>query len=166
MISNFDHIHLYASDLSATLAFYERTLGADRVGAIPNSHGGHNHLVLLGGQFLAISDYPPGHKASEIPPYGDGALAAGFGVAHLGLNVDELEPVIKRLAAAGVAVHSPPQGEGAIRYVYFTAPDGVVIELTQYALPAKLRVAASALKLFNIGVHKARLRFATMLVKP
>lgn len=70
-----------------------------------------------------------------------------------------------RLEAAGVDVHSEARGDGPIRYVYFTAPDGVIIELTQYVLPAKLRPAAAVLDLFNRGVHKARTAIGKALVK-
>jgi len=165
MITNFDHIHLYTADLDGTLAFYQRTLGAETIGALPNSHGGHNHLVLLGGQFLAISHYPDGIEPRTPPEHGDGALTHGFGVAHFGLNVDDLAPIIRRLEDAGIEVHSAPQGAGAVRYIYFTAPDGVVIELTEYVLPAKLRPAAAALKVFNKGIHKARKAIGKALIK-
>jgi catechol 2,3-dioxygenase-like lactoylglutathione lyase family enzyme len=165
MISNFDHVHLYTADLQATLGFYRETLGAEDVGAIANNHGGQNHLVLLGGQFLAISKYPPGLQPQQAPEHGDGALTHGFGVAHLGLNVSSLSPVIERLESAGVQVHDAPRGSGAIRYVYFTAPDGVVIELTEYLLPTKLRAAAAALRVFNKGVHRARRAIGKALVK-
>jgi catechol 2,3-dioxygenase-like lactoylglutathione lyase family enzyme len=165
MITNFDHIHLYTADLESTRRFYEETLGAEAVGQLPNNHGGHNHLILLGGQFLAISAYPAGMHPSEPPAHADGALTHGFGVAHLGLNVDKLDPMIDRLEAAGVRVHSRPRGSGAIRYVYFTAPDGVVVELTEYVLPLKLRAGAAALKVFNRGVHRARLAIGKALIK-
>ena len=164
MITNFDHIHLYTADLEATRRFYLDTLGAEAVGALANNHGGHNHFLLLGGQFLALSSYPEGIRASAPPAHADGALTHGFGVAHLGLNVDKLEPMIARLEAAGVSVHSRPRGAGAIRYVYFTGPDGVVIELTEYVLPLKLRAGAAALRVFNRGVHRARLAIGKALI--
>lgn len=156
MVTNFDHVHIYSADLDAALAFYTETLGGELVGRLPNSQGDFNHLVLLGGQFVALSHYPPGLEPAQPPEHGDGALTHGFGVAHLGLNVDALAPIIARLEAAGIEVHSAPRGDQPLRYVYFTAPDGVVIELTEYVLPARLRPAAAALKLFNRGVHRAR----------
>ena len=165
MITSFDHIHLYSADLDATLSFYENTLGAEPIGALPNSHGGHNHLLLLGGQVLALSENPPGIEPKNPPKHGDGALTHGFGVAHLGLNVDELAPIIRRLEAAGIEVHAEPRGTGPIRYVYFTAPDGVVIELTEYVLPIKLRPAAAALRAFNRSIHRARRLIGKTLVK-
>ena len=165
MITNFDHIHLYSADLDGALAFYTQTLGAEPIGAIPNSHGDFNHLILLGGQFLALSHYPPGIEPATPPSHGDGALTHGFGIAHFGLNVDSLAPIIARLEAAEIEIHSEPRGDGPLRYIYFTAPDGVVIELTEYVLPAKLRAAAAALRVFNRGIHRARRAIGKALVK-
>ncbi len=165
MITNFDHVHFYTADLQGTLEFYERVMGAEAIGAIPNSHGGKNHILLLGGQFIAISHYPPGLEPHEAPEHGDGALRHGFGVAHLGINVRKLEVLITKLKDAGIEVHSAPRGAGALRYVYFTAPDGVVIELTEYNLPAKLRPVVAALDAFNKGVHLARRGIGKALIK-
>lgn len=165
MITNFDHVHFYTADLAATIGFYQDVLGAEPIGDIPNSHGGFNHLLLLGGQFLVVSEYPPGIEPAEPPAHGDGALTHGFGVAHVGLNVDDLDPILDRLAVAGIEAHSEPQGDGPVRYVYFTGPDGVVFELTQYVLPLKLKAAAAALKVFNRSVHRARKAIGKALIK-
>ncbi len=165
MSCTFDHVHLHTTDLAGALEFYQNTMGAEPVGILPNSHGGENHLIVLGGQFLVLSDYPPGFEPEALPAYADGRLARGHGVAHLGINVDKLEPILARLAAAGVEVHGSPKGSGAIRFVYFTAPDGVVIELTQYVLPPKLKPVVAALSFFNRGVHRARWAIGKALVK-
>lgn len=165
MIASFDHIHIYTADLPSSLSFYRNVLGAELVGAIPNSHSGHNHVLLLAGQYLVFSTYPPGMTPQQPASHGDGALSHGFGVAHLGLNVHWLEPVITRLEDAGFQLHTSPRGEGVVRYVYFTAPDGVVIELTQYRVPAKLRPALRALAIFNKAIHRARYRIGKALIK-
>ncbi len=164
MITNFDHVHFYAEDLDASLSFYQDVMGAELVGAIPNSHGGKNHILLLGGQFLAVSGYPPGITPRKPAAHGDGALTHGYGVAHLGINVRKLEPLIAKLKGAGIDVHSAPRGTGSLRYVYFTAPDGVVIELTEYVLPANLRPVVAALDAFNKAVHLARRSIGKALI--
>lgn len=164
MITSFDHVHLYSADLDGSLAFYQRVLGAEKVGSIPNDHGGKNHVLLLGGQHLVLSDYPPGLAPREPAQRADGALSHGFGVAHLGLNVRHLERFVQRLRSAGVEVHDAPRGSGAVRYVYFTAPDGVVVELTEYVVPRKLRPAIAALEAFNKAIHLARRRVSKALI--
>lgn len=164
MITSFDHLHLYSADLGASLRFYERVLGAERVGKIPNDHGDYNHVLLLGGQYLVFSHYPTGMAARPPPGHADGALTHGFGVAHLGINVRRLDAMMAKLEAAGMVVHDAPRGGGAVRYVYFTAPDGVVIELTEYVVPEGLRPAIAALDAFNKFVHLARRSIGRVLI--
>ena len=149
MIDNFDHVHIYAADVEHTIAFYVDVLGAERIGALPNSAGGSNHLLALGGQFIAVSAFPVGLQAKPPPTHGDGALTHGFGVAHIGLNVRDIDPFVRRLRQAGIDTHASPTRVGALRYVYFTAPDGVVVELTQYELPARMAPVLAAWRLFN-----------------
>jgi catechol 2,3-dioxygenase-like lactoylglutathione lyase family enzyme len=164
MVTSFDHIHIYSSDPEASLSFYERNLGAERVGEIPASGGRTNRFLILGGQYIAVSEFPAGMEPADAPSVGDGAVKNGFGVAHFGLNVDDLDRVIARLVSDGVDVHSDANDAGPLRFVYFTAPDGIVIELTQYVLPAKLRPVAAGLRAFNRGVHFTKRAIAKKLL--
>ena len=140
-----DHLHVYASDPEATIAFYERWFGAERVGKLGTRDGRTNEFLVLGGQVLVISAFPPGLRSHEPPEVGDGALTNGFGVSHLGINVADLDGLVARLRAGGVYVHDEPVTTGAIRYVYLSAPDGVILELTQYVVPRHLKPAVRAL---------------------
>jgi lactoylglutathione lyase len=160
-----DHLHVYAADPDATLAFYEDVLGAERLGSIPAGGGRINYFVILGAQVLAISAFPEGLEPKPHPEMGDGAAKSGFGVAHLGLNVDDIDAWVRRLLAAGVHVHSDTRGEGLLRYVYFTAPDGVVVELTQYVLPARFRPAVLALNALNRSIHHTKAAVTAALLR-
>ncbi len=151
-----DHIHIYASEPEATLAFYEDVLGAERLGSIPAGDDRRNHFVILGGQILAISAFPDGMAPEPAPEVGDGAMRAGGGVAHLGLNVDDLDGYVRRLTRAGIDVHGVPTNAGLLKYVYFTAPDGVLVELTQYELPSAYRPAIAALNALNRMIHRTK----------
>jgi catechol 2,3-dioxygenase-like lactoylglutathione lyase family enzyme len=155
MGATFDHVHIYAQDLPRSLHFYTAVLGAEEVGKIPKEVG-FNHILLLGGQFMAVSAFPPGITPREPPAVGDGALQVGFGVAHIGLNVASLDELLPKLERAGITPHSAPRGGSPVRYVYFTGPDGVVFEVTQYQVSAKLEPAIKALALFHRGVHAAK----------
>ena len=65
-------------------------------------------------------------------------------MAHLGLNVDDLDDRVRRLTAAGVEILTPPTQSSGLRYAYIAAPDGVVLELTEYQvgrLAPALRIA-------------------------
>jgi catechol 2,3-dioxygenase-like lactoylglutathione lyase family enzyme len=156
MINAFDHIHIYASEPEQTMAFYARQFGAERLGALPASDGSANHLLILGGQHMVVASFPQDVSPTDAP--GDGATGtrSGYGVGHLGFNVDNLDGLVAKLSAAGVRVHGAPTRSGPLRYVYCDAPDGVTIELTEYVLPPKLAVAATLLRTFNQGVHLAK----------
>lgn len=156
MINAFDHIHIYTSDPERTMTFYERHFGAERIGRLSTDSGRANHFLILGGQFLVVALFPDGVAAEE--PTGDGATGtrSGFGVGHIGFNVEGLDRLVERLRAAGVRVHGGPMRASVIRYVYCDAPDGVTIELTEYVVPARLAPAVVLLRGFNRGVHLAK----------
>lgn len=155
-VAAFDHVHIYAADPASSLAFYQRHFGAEHLGRLPNAQGGVNDFLLLGGQLLVIGAFPPGLAPAPAPPAGDGALAAGFGVAHVGINVDDVDAAVRELETAGVPVLSPIRQGGMIRYAYIQAPDGVVIELTAYRVTGALRAALPLLAGYNRLVHAAR----------
>jgi len=155
-VAAFDHVHVYAADPDATLAFYQRHFGAELLGQLTNANGGTNNFLLVGGQLLVVSRFPPGLAPAALPPAGDGALAAGFGVAHLGINIDDVDAAVAELEAAGVPVLSPVRQGGIIRYAYVQAPDGVVLELTAYRVTGALRAALPLLAGYNRLVHAAR----------
>jgi len=163
MITSLDHIHIHAADPWATIRFYESCLGAERLGSIPSGEGGENHGVLLGGQLLIISEFPPGMAPGALPEAGEGALRAGFGVAHFGLQTTDLDGVLDRLRGAGADVHADPRRTGSIRYAYATVPDGVVIELVELHLPARLMPFMPLLSGVNRAIHLTRRALAKQL---
>jgi catechol 2,3-dioxygenase-like lactoylglutathione lyase family enzyme len=165
VITSIDHIHIHAADPWATIGFYESCLGAERLGSIPSGEGGENHGVLLGGQLLVISEFPPGMTPAAPPEAGDGALRAGFGVAHFGLQTTDLDGVLARLRDAGAHVHADARHVGSIRYAYATAPDGVVIELVELHLPAHLAPLLPLLNGVNRAIHLTRRALAKQLFK-
>ncbi len=165
VISALDHIHIYAADPEASLAFYRRHFGAETLGTLPNRAGTGNHFLILGGQYLVISAFPPSMEPREAPEPGDGALRTGYGVAHFGLQTDDLEGLVATLERADVHVHAPPTGQGAIRYAYISAPDGVVIELVQLVLPRKLAPLRPVFNGVNWAIHATRRAFARQLFK-
>ncbi len=163
MITSVDHIHIHAADPSATIRFYESCLGAEHLGSIPSGEGGRNHGVLLGGQILVISEFPPGMTPMDPPEAGEGALRSGFGVAHFGVQTTDLDGVLARLLEAGVHAHAEPRRTGSIRYAYVTAPDGVVIELVELHLPAHLARFVPLLNGVNRAIHLTRRTLAKQL---
>lgn len=165
MITSVDHIHIHAADPSATIRFYESCLGGEHLGSIPSGEGGENHGVLLGGQILVISEFPPGMMPAEPPEAGDGALRSGFGVAHFGLQTTDLDAVLARLREAGANVHADPRRTGSVRYAYATVPDGVVIELVELHVPPHLVPLMPLLAGVNKAIHLTRRTLAKQLFK-
>ena len=166
MAVTFDHVHIYSADPELALKFWSGAMGAEPVGDLERVK-----LLILGGQFLAISEFPEGNEPTDASELGDGAFKRSLGVAHVGINVDDIEALLPKLEAHGAEIHTEfrgdggLRGEGALRFLYLTAPDGVIVELTQYVLPRHLVPAARALSGFNRAVHVARRSIGRALVR-
>jgi len=100
-----------------------------------NTNGDVRIFLALGGQIIVIGSFPTGMASVPPPAAGDGAYVHGFGIAHFGLRVADLEASIDELSASGVRVLSEVVQEPTrLSYAYVAAPDGVILELTQYEL--------------------------------
>jgi len=132
-ILSMDHIHVYCGDLESSAAFYTEHFEAQEVMRNENVHDQTRVFLSLGGTLLVLSPAPPDITPVNPPAAGDGAYTHGFGVAHFGLHVDDVEASVRELSDRGVEILGPPVSETTgLTYAYFAAPDGVVIELTQY----------------------------------
>ncbi|MAE69796.1 MAG: glyoxalase [Gemmatimonadetes bacterium] len=132
-IESLDHIHIYAADPEASAEFYQRHFEAKPVHRNTNANGDTRIFLALGGQIIVVGDLPAGMAPAPLPETGDGAYVHGFGVAHFGLRVADLVAAAAELAASDVRllgeIVKEPTG---LSYLYVVAPDGVVLELTQY----------------------------------
>jgi catechol 2,3-dioxygenase-like lactoylglutathione lyase family enzyme len=132
-IEALDHIHVYSADPQASASFYKDHFDAREVFRNENVHGQSRIFLSLGSLFLVLSPSPPGITPSAPPKPGDGAYSHGFGVAHFGLRVKDVEQAAALLDEAGVKLLGEPVHESTgLSYCYLAAPDGVVVELTQY----------------------------------
>jgi glyoxylase I family protein len=73
-----------------------------------------------------LFDLPDGSSFAVASPQGMGATERS-----LGFLVDDLDPMVVRLTAAGVPVDAQVSSNERERYVHFTAPDGHVYELVE-----------------------------------
>lgn len=110
------HIHLFATDLAATMAFFCDWFDAEPVwdGDVA---GARNVFMKIG--IGALHLY-------EQPPRGDGRNA----IHHIGMQVVGIEELYGRMVAAGLHVPNPIRtlpGDGG--YFMLGGPDGVVIEI-------------------------------------
>ncbi len=132
-VESLDHIHIYAAEPVGWPRFYEEHFEAKAVHRNTNVNGDLRIFLSLGGQILVVGGFPIGQTAAAPPEAGDGAYTHGFGVAHFGLRVEDVATAVAELSTAGVRVLSQPVREASgLTYAYVEAPDGVVLELTQY----------------------------------
>ena len=132
-VKSLDHIHIYAAEPEESARFYTHHFEAKPVLRNTNANGDTRIFLALGGQVLVLGSFPKGHAPAPPPEAGDGAYRHGFGVAHFGLRVADVDAAVAELSASGVRVLGEAVQEASgLRYAYVAAPDGVVVELTQY----------------------------------
>jgi catechol 2,3-dioxygenase-like lactoylglutathione lyase family enzyme len=115
------HVHVFASDIDATIRWWCRHLQA-KVLLDQELAGSRNALLAVGSGRLNIYDQPPKDQ-------GRGA------VHHLGVKVGNLQQVWRRLQADGVASKNGLREQGGWRYVMVSAPDDVLVELFEFDDP-------------------------------
>ncbi len=132
-VESLDHIHIYAANPEESAEFYQHHFEAKQVHRNVNINGDVRLFLALGGQIIVLGSFPTGMASVPPPEAGDGAYVHGFGIAHFGLRVADLEASIDELSASGVRVLSEVvQEPTGLSYAYVAAPDGVILELTQY----------------------------------
>ncbi len=121
----FDHVHLVSPDPVKTGEFYERMLGAKKLGT--RELGGGRTLVDL-----VVNETPI--KVSQPPPQPPfpGVSQSRYGFAHLALRTDNLQAVVNDLKRYGVKslqdINVSPTG---VKFSFLLGPDDVQIELVQ-----------------------------------
>jgi catechol 2,3-dioxygenase-like lactoylglutathione lyase family enzyme len=109
------HVHLFASDLDASVAWWREMLGAEV--AFDGTFGGARNVFLrVGRGRLHLYDQPPRE-------------GAGDAIHHVGIRVNDLAGLVARMKAGGIAFRNDIREFGWWRYVMCPAPDGVLLEL-------------------------------------
>jgi catechol 2,3-dioxygenase-like lactoylglutathione lyase family enzyme len=140
-IQRFDHVAVTVADLEAAIAFFVdlglevegRTFvdGAfiETVTGIPDARSEIAMLRLPGGG-TAIELARFVHPNPE--PGQPGAPANVLGIRKLGFEVDDLAPILARLAARGFdLVGGVGEYEGVWRMAHVRGPEGIVVSLAQ-----------------------------------
>ncbi len=117
MKASLHHPHLFASDLDASLQFYQEMFGAEII---------FDH-VMAGARNVMISIGTGKINFYDQPPRGPGPCA----VHHLGIETDDLEGLVEHMKSKGVRFRSGIRDLGAWKYVMAGAPDNVLLELFQ-----------------------------------
>ena len=124
-----DHLDITVTDLSRSVPFYEKILGAlgFRKMIHPHYTGFHNAYLIIGVKEAAAEEKAAGHNRFRA------------GLHHLALRVRHRHDVDRFhdfLTAEGVTVLDPPASypEYGPHYyaVFFADPDGIKLELVHY----------------------------------
>jgi catechol 2,3-dioxygenase-like lactoylglutathione lyase family enzyme len=123
-----DHIYIAVSDMAVSEAFYDRVIGV--LGFAKNSFeiGGDPHIQYYNRHFGFVLRPARGGAHDPYCP----------GLHHLCLRVDSIEDVAETAAcliAAGIPATEPalyPQYAADYSATFFTDPDGIRLEVTNY----------------------------------
>ncbi len=140
-IQAFDHVGITVADLDGVAAFFVG-LGfeiegrvpmegefVDTVTGIPQSR---SEILMLrlpgGGTKLELSTF----SRPNLQPGSPGAMSTELGLRNLAFVVDDLEPILGRLAADGYGlVGGVGQYEDMWRMTYVRGPEGIIVALAQ-----------------------------------
>jgi catechol 2,3-dioxygenase-like lactoylglutathione lyase family enzyme len=123
---NLDHVHLFASSIPDTIAFFRTMLGAEIVWD-ERAAGVRNVRLAIGNAFIQLYDQPP--KSPR-----------GGAVHHIGIETDDLDALVTRMKSNGYAFRNPIRDEPKFRYVMVAGPDDLLIELFESREPERWKI--------------------------
>jgi catechol 2,3-dioxygenase-like lactoylglutathione lyase family enzyme len=95
--------------------------------------GARGVRLQIGRAFVHVYDQPP-----RAPP--------GGAFHHLGIETDDLDALIRKMAARGYRFRNPVRDDGGFRYVMIAGPDELLIELLECREPQRWRIAGDTAK--------------------
>ena len=120
----FNHIHVFCSDLAATERWFVEGIGAEVVGR-RDSRGVPAVVLRLGGAQVLLRPAREGENLAQ-------AGARHFGADHFGLQVSDVDATVAELKRRGVFVEVEPWDfSPGSRIAFVKGPDEVRIELVQ-----------------------------------
>ncbi len=140
MPNHVHHAHLFASNLDASLKFYQEMFGAEILADLDMA-GARNVFLAIGQGRLHFYDQPPRDE-------GRGAIH------HIGIQTDNLEALVAHMKSKGVPFRKEIADFGFWKYVMAPAPDNVLLELF-HLVPEKLP-AGNLKNLEKISVIKTK----------
>lgn len=137
-IESFDHIHIYSKKPEEAAKFYIQFFGSEKLYQNEGT-GGLRIFLLLGGQIIVIGPFPSDRGVSNSVVLDENPHQHQIGLDHFGIRVKDLSAAVKELREQQVQILAEPvSGSSGISYAFIAAPDGVIIELTQYGLLPKM----------------------------
>jgi lactoylglutathione lyase len=120
----FDHVHVYCTDLAASEKWFVNGLGAE-VARRREMRGAQAIDLQLGGTKIFLREKQQGEELDEPG-------SSRFGADHFGLRVDDLDAAAEELKRRGVEFDMEPQEAApGLRIAFVRGPDRVRVELLQ-----------------------------------
>jgi len=86
-----------------------------------------------------IGPLPSDRETSDAANFYENSYQHKIGLDHFGIGVKDLPAAVEELREQGVQILAEPvKGSSGISYAFIAAPDGVIIELTQYGVLPKI----------------------------
>jgi catechol 2,3-dioxygenase-like lactoylglutathione lyase family enzyme len=126
-----DHIHFWPVDTPAIQAWYERAFGG-----VPGKRPRVSTPGWVDCDFFPGANFSFTQQAQRLAP------TAGRSLDHIGLEVKNLDALLKKLEGQGIRIDEGPrqsQNSKAVRVAFVTDPWGTRIELTEGLPPASSR---------------------------
>ncbi len=115
MKTSLHHTHLFASNLDASIKFYQDMFRAKILFDLKMA-GARNVMISIGSSKINFYDQPPKDQ-------GRGAIH------HLGIETDDLEALVEHMKSKGFQFINKIKTFGPLKYVMAAAPDNVLLEL-------------------------------------
>jgi catechol 2,3-dioxygenase-like lactoylglutathione lyase family enzyme len=110
-----DHVHIFASDIDATIRWWSDMLAA-RVVFDLEVAGARNVRLAVGRGAINLYDQPP-------------RVVGSGSVHHLGIQTDDLAALVASMEAKGNRFRGGIQDFGSVKFIMTAAPDKVLVEL-------------------------------------
>jgi catechol 2,3-dioxygenase-like lactoylglutathione lyase family enzyme len=137
-IESFDHIHIYCKKPEESAKFYMQFFGGEKIFQ-KMGRGGSRIFLSMGGQVIVLGPLPLDRAVSSANDLVTNPPQHRMGLDHFGIRVKNLKVAVQELREQGVQILvEPVNGSSGISYAFVAAPDGVIIELTQYGLLTKM----------------------------
>ena len=115
MACHLHHVHIFASDIDKSVAFYEDFFGGVVV-LDTELAGGRNLFMRIGNGRLHFYDQPPKN-------------AVRGSIHHFGIQTDEIGEIVANMKAKGISFKKDIVDFGFWKYIMVPAPDDILIEL-------------------------------------
>ena len=132
MGNSIHHVHIFASDLSKSIRFYEDFFDGKVVSDMELA-GARNVFMKVGNGRIHFYDQPP-------------KFSGRGSIHHFGIQTDDIEGVVKKLKSKGVVFTKGITDAGFWKYIMVPAPDDILIELFEVD---KKQIASEFLSYFE-----------------